>query len=89
MNENPHPLVVSERRRGELAEVVAHVRERILTGALRPGGKTDQDATGEALGVSCSPVRDARVANEAHLRDSGLAAVESLHGRGYWEDLPQ
>lgn len=50
------------RRRGGLAEEIAgHVRELILTGQLRPGGKIDQDALGQALDVSRSPIREALV----------------------------
>ncbi|WP_419924167.1 GntR family transcriptional regulator [Candidatus Poriferisocius sp.] len=50
------------RRRGGLAdEVVFYVREQILTGALKPGTKIDQEALAAALDVSRSPVREALV----------------------------
>jgi DNA-binding GntR family transcriptional regulator len=50
------------RRRGGLAdEVVFYVREQILTGALKPGTKIDQEALGDALDVSRSPIREALV----------------------------
>ena len=50
------------RRRGGLAdEVVFHIREQILTGALKPGTKIDQDALAAALDVSRSPIREALV----------------------------
>lgn len=47
------------RQRGSLAdEVVAHIRDLILRGTLRPGTKIDQEAVGTALGISRSPVRE-------------------------------
>jgi len=47
------------RRRGGLAEDVAgYLRAKILSGEMKPGEKVDQDAIGEALGVSRSPVRE-------------------------------
>ncbi len=50
------------RRRGGLAEeVVLYVREQILTGALKPGTKIDQEALAAALDVSRSPIREALV----------------------------
>ena len=50
------------RRRGGLAEdVVFHIREQILTGALKPGTKIDQEALAAALDVSRSPIREALV----------------------------
>lgn len=52
----------SSRRRGALGEeVVDYLRNLILTGALRPGQKVDQEAVGTALGVSRSPIREALV----------------------------
>ena len=49
-------------RRGGLADdVVSYVRELILTGSLKPGTHIDQEAIGEVLGVSRSPVREAIV----------------------------
>lgn len=51
-----------QRRRGGLAEEVAgYVRDLILTGALKPGVKVDQDAIADALGVSRSPIREALI----------------------------
>lgn len=65
------------RRRGGLADDVAtYVRELILTGALKPGSRIDQDAIGEAVGVSRSPVREAIVV----LGQEGL--LEILPRRG-------
>lgn len=56
------PLVARIRHRGGLAvDVAAHVRERILTGTLRPGVKIDQEAVCDELGISRSPVREAMV----------------------------
>lgn len=50
------------RRRGGLAEdVVVHIREQILTGALKPGTKIDQEALAATLDVSRSPIREALV----------------------------
>jgi DNA-binding GntR family transcriptional regulator len=49
-------------RRGGLADdIVSYVRERILAGEMKPGEKVDQDAIGEALDVSRSPIREALV----------------------------
>jgi DNA-binding GntR family transcriptional regulator len=39
----------------------AYLREQILTGALRPGTKVDQDEISEALGMSRVPVREALI----------------------------
>ena len=48
--------------RGGLADdVVLYVREQILTGALKPGTKIDQEALAAALDVSRSPIREALV----------------------------
>lgn len=56
------PSVPRPPKRGGLAEdVVSYVRELILTGSLKPGTHIDQEAIGEALGVSRSPVREAIV----------------------------
>jgi DNA-binding GntR family transcriptional regulator len=50
------------RRRGSLPDdVAAYIRELVLTGALKPGTKIDQEAICEALDVSRSPVREAIV----------------------------
>lgn len=51
-----------QRRRGGLGDDVGtYIRDLILTGALKPGTKVDQDAVGQALGVSRSPIREALV----------------------------
>ncbi len=69
--------VSAPRRRGGLADDVAtYVRELILTGALKPGSRLDQDAIGDAVGVSRSPVREAIVV----LGQEGL--LEVLPRRG-------
>ncbi len=74
----PAPSGVSApRRRGGLADDVAtYVRELILTGSLKPGTRIDQDAIGDAVGVSRSPVREAIVV----LGQEGL--LEILPRRG-------
>jgi DNA-binding GntR family transcriptional regulator len=45
--------------------VASHIRDRILSGSLRPGAKIDQDALAETLGVSKLPVREALISLEA------------------------
>ena len=56
------PVDPRHRRRGSLAdEAVTYIRDLILAGSLKPGTKIDQDAVGEALDVSRSPVREALV----------------------------
>lgn len=70
-------LVVRPQPRGGLAEDVAfYIRELILTGAIKPNSHIDQEAIGEALGVSRSPVREAIVV----LGQEGL--LEVLPRRG-------
>ncbi|MGI9607840.1 MAG: GntR family transcriptional regulator [Acidimicrobiales bacterium] len=65
------------RRRGVLAdEIVDYVRERILAGDMKPGEKVDQDAIGEALDVSRSPIREALVV----LGKEGLVEVTPRRG---------
>ena len=65
------------RRRGGLAdEVATYVRDLILTGALKPGVKIDQDAIGRALDVSRSPIREALVV----LGQEGLLDVTPRRG---------
>lgn len=63
MTDNPYRRVDPQlRQRGGLAdEVVAYIRDLILTGALKPGTKIDQEAVSEALDVSRSPIREALV----------------------------
>ncbi len=65
------------RRRGGLGdEVATYVRDLILTGALEPGTKIDQEAVGRALGVSRSPIREALVV----LGKEGLLDVTPRRG---------
>ena len=71
------PVDPRHRRRGSLAdEVVTYVRDLILAGSLKPGTKIDQDAVGEALDVSRSPVREALVI----LGREGLVEVTPRRG---------
>lgn len=71
------PVVTRLRQRGALAtDVAAYVRELILTGALKPGTKIDQEAICEALDVSRSPVREALVV----LGQEGLVDVNPRRG---------
>lgn len=71
------PVADRVRRRGGLAiDVAVYVRELILTGALRPGTKIDQEAICEALDVSRSPVREAIVI----LGQEGLLDVTPRRG---------
>ncbi len=79
--EAPHalypPVDPQRRPRGGLAdEVVAYVRDLVLTGALRPGTKLDQEAISHALGVSRSPIREALVT----LGHEGLLDVTPRRG---------
>ena len=77
MNEQYPPVEPGRRRRGSLAdEVVTYVRDLILGGSLKPGTKIDQDAIGEALDVSRSPVREALVI----LGREGLVEVTPRRG---------
>lgn len=56
------PLMTNRVRRGGLSEEIAtYIRDLILTGALRPRVKIDQDAISQALHVSRSPIREALV----------------------------
>ena len=63
MTDNPYRRIDPQlRQRGGLSdEVVAYIRDLILTGALKPGTKIDQEAVSEALDVSRSPIREALV----------------------------
>lgn len=72
---SPEPFV---RRTQSLAEVVVdHVKERILSGALRPGDKLPTESElMDALGVSRTVVR------EAISRLQANALVETRHGIG-------
>lgn len=64
-------------RRGGLAEEIArYVRSLILTGALKPGQKIDQEAIATALDVSRSPIREALIV----LGQEGLLDVTPRRG---------
>ena len=77
MNAQYPPVEPLRRRRGSLAdEVATYVRDLILSGSLKPGTKIDQDAVGEALDVSRSPVREALVI----LGREGLVEVTPRRG---------
>ena len=75
---NPYIRVEpQQRRRGGLAdEVAGYVRDLILTGALKPGVKVDQDAIADALDVSRSPIREALIV----LGQEGLLDVAPRRG---------
>lgn len=63
--------------RGGLAEeVVAHVRDQILRGELRPGQKIDQEQIAEDLDVSRSPIREGLVV----LGKEGLLEITPRRG---------
>ena len=80
MKNEPAPRLPSAdrlRRRGGLAtDVATYVRELVLTGALKPGTKIDQEAICDALDVSRSPVREAIVI----LGQEGLLDVTPRRG---------
>jgi DNA-binding GntR family transcriptional regulator len=57
-------------------EAAQYIRDKILSGALRPGSKIDQDRVAEDLGISRIPVREAIITLEAE----GL--VETIARRG-------
>ncbi|MDV2474715.1 GntR family transcriptional regulator [Rhodococcus zopfii] len=66
------------RRRPQLSDDVAvHVRNRIMSGGVRPGEFIRLDETAAELGVSVTPVREALLT----LRGEGL--VELVPHRGY------
>jgi DNA-binding GntR family transcriptional regulator len=63
------------RRRRNLAEEVAdHIRDAILSGAMKPGERIDQDQISDELGISRLPVREALIA---------------LHGEGLVRTIPR
>ncbi|TGD89923.1 GntR family transcriptional regulator [Mycolicibacterium sp. CH28] len=65
------------RRRSQLSdEVAGHLREAIMTGALRPGTFVRLDETAAQLGVSITPVREALLT----LRGEGMVALEPRRG---------
>lgn len=72
-----HRVAPQIRRRGGLSdEITSYIRELILTGALKPGAKIDQEAVGRALDVSRSPIREALVI----LGQEGLLDVTPRRG---------
>ncbi len=72
--------------RGVLAEeIVAYIRGQILEGELKPGQKIDQDAIGELLDVSRSPIREALVV----LGQEGLVAITPRRGAFVAELTPE
>jgi len=71
------PMADRVRRRGGLAtDVAAYIRGLILTGAVKPGSKIDQETICVALDVSRSPVREALVI----LGQEGLVDVNPRRG---------
>lgn len=75
---HPRGAASELRRRPQLSEDVAnHVRNLIMSGAVRPGEFIRLDETAADLGVSVTPVREALVA----LRGEGM--VELVPHRGY------
>lgn len=83
---DPYPGPRPQMRRGALADDVAsYIRELILTGALKPGTKIDQDAVGRALDVSRSPVREALVV----LGQEGLLDITPRRGASVAQLSPQ
>jgi len=64
------------KRKPVVADVAEQIRESILSGALVPGSKIDQDELAEELGVSRLPVRQALLV----LQREGLVFLD--HGRG-------
>lgn len=64
------------RRPGFAEEVADNLRERILTGALRPRARIDQDALADEYGVSRVPVREALIA----LGQEGLVDIVPRRG---------
>jgi len=76
MNSYPRPDPTARRRGGLADDVASYVRDLVLTGALRPGVKVDQDAIGRALDVSRSPIREALVV----LGQEGLIDVTPRRG---------
>lgn len=69
------PAAARPRARRNLAEEVAdHLRDAIISGALKPGERIDQDQISEQLGISRLPVREALIA---------------LHGEGLVRTLPR
>lgn len=76
----PNPTRVRKprgKRRLQLSdEVAAHLRQAIVTGALRPGTFIRLDETAAQLGVSITPVREALLT----LRGEGMVQLEPRRG---------
>ncbi len=70
------PCQTADSRGGLGDEVGTYVRDFTLTGVLKPGTKTDQEAVGQPLSVSRSPIREALIAR----RNEGL-----LDEQGFWQ----
>jgi DNA-binding GntR family transcriptional regulator len=69
----------SERRRVRQTlkqEAAQYIRDQILSGALKPGSKIDQDRVADDLGISRIPVREAIITLEAE------GMVETIARRG-------
>ena len=65
------------RRRPQLSEeVAAHLRERIMSGQVRPGEYLRLEHVAEELGISVTPVREALVA----LRGEGFVQLQPRRG---------
>lgn len=81
------------RGRPNLKEIaLKHIRDRILSGELRPGVKIDQDHLAEELGISRLPVREALISLEAEglvdnvaRRGSYVAAIGAQDIRDHYE----
>lgn len=67
---------VSSNRRSLKDEVAEYLRTEILSGALKPGQKIDQEGTAQELDVSKLPVREALIALESE------ALIENIPRRG-------
>jgi len=68
---------VTRRRRPQLSdEVVAYLRDQIMSGQLRPGVFIRLDEVAEALGVSITPVREALLT----LRGEDMVELEPRRG---------
>jgi len=75
---HPPPLGPDQaagRSHQSVTELVSdHIRERIVTGELKPGAKVDQDQISQTLGISRIPVREALI---------------QLTANGYIESIPR
>ncbi|HEY0639353.1 MAG TPA: GntR family transcriptional regulator [Pseudonocardiaceae bacterium] len=72
-----HGRDVKLRRRPQLSEeVAAHLRERIMSGQVRPGEYLRLEHVAEELGISVTPVREALVA----LRGEGFVQLQPRRG---------